>query len=159
MTNGARAADPLARIRRYLLALVTFGTVATTADLLLLAHYEDTKQLIPLTLNGLALLAIAWYLVGGTGNSIRLLQLVMTAFVLAGMVGVVLHYQGNLEFQLDIDPSQSHWTLFSKVMRAKAPPALAPGAMAQLGLLGLIYAYRHPALDQSSPSTTVDKGA
>ena len=27
-----------------------------------------------------------------------------------------------------------------------ATPALAPGALAQLGLLGLLYTYRHPAL-------------
>ena len=32
-------------------------------------------------------------------------------------------------------------------MRAKAPPVLASGIMVQFGLLGLVYAYRHPALD------------
>ena len=36
--------------------------------------------------------------------------------------------------------------LFWKAMAAKTPPALAPGAMTQLGLLGLAYAFRHPAL-------------
>jgi hypothetical protein len=39
--------------------------------------------------------------------------------------------------------------LFSKVMTGAAP-ALAPGAMVQLGLLGLIYTFRHPALEQQS---------
>ncbi len=29
-------------------------------------------------------------------------------------------------------------------MAAKTPPALAPGSMAQLGLIGLAYTYRHP---------------
>jgi hypothetical protein len=70
----------------------------------------------------------------------------MLFFLASAAIGVGLHYSGNLEFQLDIDPSQSRWELFKKVMHAKAPPAIAPGAMAQLGLLGLIYAYRHPAL-------------
>jgi hypothetical protein len=158
MTTGARGGDALATVRRLLLALVTFGTVATTVDLLLIAHYEDIRQLIPLTLNGLALLAVAWYLAGGGARSMRALQSVMAAFVLAGLVGVVLHYQGNLEFQLEIDPSQSAWTLFGKVMRAKAPPALAPGVMAQLGLLGLIFSYRHPALDRRMSTSTVDTG-
>jgi hypothetical protein len=31
-------------------------------------------------------------------------------------------------------------------MKAKAPPALAPASMIQLGLLGLLYTYRHPSL-------------
>ena len=63
------------------------------------------------------------------------------------MVGVVLHFRGNMSFQLDMDPAMAGWDLFSKVMHAKAPPALAPGAMVQLGLLGLIYTFRHPAIE------------
>jgi hypothetical protein len=35
----------------------------------------------------------------------------------------------------------STWELVEKVMRAKAPPVLAPGMMLQFGLLGLAYAY------------------
>jgi hypothetical protein len=154
MTSTARSSDPLATIRRFLLALVTFGVVATTVDLLLLAHYEDPGQLTPLVLNALAILAILWYLARGSEHSLRALQFVMAAFIVAGLVGVVLHYEGNLEFQLDMDPSQSRWTLFSKVMRAKAPPTLAPGIMAQLGLLGLVFSYRHPALDNPLSSSS-----
>lgn len=133
-------------VRRLLLALLTFGIVATAVDLILLDHYEDVRQTIPLALDAVAVVAIGWYAIGGGAASIRALQVVMVMFVIAGAVGVYLHYQGNLEFQLEISPDQEAWTLFWKVMRAKAPPALAPGAMAQLGLLGLIFAYRHPAL-------------
>jgi len=32
------------------------------------------------------------------------------------------------------------------VVEATAPPALSPGLLVQLGLLGLVYTYRHPAL-------------
>ena len=52
----------------------------------------------------------------------------MLLFVLAGAAGVVLHYRGNMAFQLEMDPSQSGWTLFNKVIRANAPPAMAPAA-------------------------------
>jgi hypothetical protein len=159
MTARAGTPDPFAPIRRLLLALVAFGTLATTTDLLLLGHYEDTPQLIPLALNSLAAVAMIWYLAGGAGRSVRVFQVVMLAFVAAGLVGVVLHYEGNLEFQLEIDPSQSRWTLFRKVMTAKAPPALAPGAMVQLGLLGLVSTYRHPALTPPPYSNAVDTGA
>jgi hypothetical protein len=37
------------------------------------------------------------------------------------------------------------WELFKEAMTG-ATPALAPGAMVQLGLIGLAWSYRHPAL-------------
>jgi len=62
--------------------------------------------------------------------------------IVSGGLGTVLHYRANMEFKLEMDPSMGGFALFSSVMRAKAPPALAPGNMALLGLLGLVCAYR-----------------
>jgi len=62
-------------------------------------------------------------------------------FALAGFAGVAAHFRGSAEFQLDLNPSMSMWELVEKVMRAKAPPLLAPGMMLQMGLLGLAYVY------------------
>lgn len=143
----------LAAIRRFLLALVILGVVMTTADLLLLGHHEDVSQQIPLALNALAIAIIVWHLTVRNRASVRAFQAIMLAFVLAALVGSYLHYRGNLDFQLEIDASQSGWELFGKVMRAKAPPALAPGAMAQVGLIGLIFAHRHPSLHRESDTT------
>jgi hypothetical protein len=42
---------------------------------------------------------------------------------------------------MEMDADQRRSEMFWKVLRAKSPPALAPGVMVQLGLLGLIYAY------------------
>jgi len=47
---------------------------------------------------------------------------------------------GNL-FSLSRDPTLAGWALFRAAISAKAPPLLAPGAMIQLGLLGLVYSY------------------
>jgi hypothetical protein len=55
----------------------------------------------------------------------------------------------NVEFQRDIDPSMGELALMRKAIRAKSPPALAPGAMIQLGLIGLTSTYRHPRLSRS----------
>ena len=55
---------------------------------------------------------------------------------------MVLHYRANMEFKLEMDPSLSGFALFSSVVRAKAPPALAPATLALLGLLGLTSAFR-----------------
>jgi hypothetical protein len=57
-----------------------------------------------------------------------------------------LHFQVNMEFQIEMDPALSGWPLFQKAILAKTPPALAPGSMIQLGLIGLAYTFRHPAL-------------
>jgi hypothetical protein len=137
--------DTTAVMRRLLLGVITLGLIGTATDLVLLEHYEDSKQLIPLFLIGMALLIIVVLLATGSAFVLRAFQLVMFVCVVAGGIGFVLHYNGNLEFQMDMDPTLSQWEYFKKVMHAKAPPALAPGVMAQLGLLGLVYSYRHPA--------------
>jgi len=75
----------------------------------------------------------------------QLRVIVMAIFVLAGFAGFVAHFDGSAEFQLDLDPSMTAWELVEKVLRAKAPPLLAPGMMLQLGLLGLAYVYSDPS--------------
>ncbi len=138
--------DSAATLRRVLLALLTFGLSGTAVELLLLGHYEDSWQIVPLFFLGCGLVVIAAHLMVGGSGSVRLLQVVMSMLIVAGLIGVVLHYRGNLEFQLEMDATQSRWQLFAKAIRAKTPPALAPGVLVQFGLLGWLYAYRHPAL-------------
>jgi hypothetical protein len=135
-----------------MLALLTFGLVAVGGELLALGHYEDSWQLVPLGLIALAVGVIAWLAVAGGAAAVRALRVAMLLLVAAGGLGIALHYRGNVEFQLDVNPDVSGLALLLKVLHAKAPPALAPGVMAQLGLLGLIYTYRHPAL-QSAPES------
>jgi hypothetical protein len=135
-------------LRWLLFGLLTAGLLVTGVDLMLLDHHEDVWQSIPLILIGTALLVILWHAVSRDATSLRALQVVMVLFVVAAGTGIVLHYRGNLEFQIEMDPTQSGWELFNKVIRAKAPPAAAPSVMAQLGLIGLIYTFRHPALQR-----------
>jgi hypothetical protein len=136
-------------LRRLLLALVAFGLVGTATELVLLKHYEEFWQIAPLVLLAAALVSVVAEATIGSARTLRILRLVMGLLIVAGVAGVVLHYRGNLEFQADMDPTASQWELFKKVIRAKAPPALAPGSMMQLGLLGLIYSYRHPSLSRT----------
>jgi hypothetical protein len=133
-----------AQLRRLVLALFCFGTIGTGTELIALGHYEDQWQLAPLFVLSLALTAAV--LQASTGNplALRLLRAVALVMLLTGLAGVFLHYRGNLEFQLETYPDLSGWELFKKIVHAKAPPALAPGVVAQLGLLGLIYCFRHP---------------
>ena len=143
-------ADPSLAIRRFLLAVIVLGLVGTGTELILLTHYEDSAQLVPLFFIALTLVVIAGHVTVGGSGTVLLLRVMMGFLVAAGALGVVLHYQGSMEFQLEMDPTVSGWALFTKVLHAKAPPTLAPGVMAQLGLIGLVYTYRHPAVRSSS---------
>ena len=139
--------SPLPSIRRWLLAVLAFELVGTLVELLLLQHFEGTLQWIPLVLIVLTLLLIGWHALRPQAANLRALQAAMGVLALAGMVGVGLHLQGAAEFQLEMDPSQPRWDVFKKALHAQAPPALAPGVMLQMGLLGLIYAYRYSPME------------
>ena len=136
----------LSPVRRALFAVLIFGLLGTGIELILIQHYEDTLQFVPIIVVAGAIAVALWHGLTRNAASVRVLQGTMALFIIAGGVGAGLHYRGGAQFQAELDPSQSHWQVFKKVMRAKAPPVLASGIMVQLGLVGLVYAYRHPAL-------------
>jgi hypothetical protein len=144
----ALAAQPLATLRRLLLALVAFGLVGLAVELVLLEHFEDAVMFVPFAALGVALAAVALDATSTTPTTAWIMRTAMALLIGCGIAGVALHYQGSREFQLEMDPAMARWELFWKVMHMKAPPTLAPGAMVQLGLLGLVSTYRHPAFAQ-----------
>jgi hypothetical protein len=132
--------------RRIMLAILVIGVVGIMAELLLLNHIEHWEQWIPLGLGAATLLLSVAVVVKPTTATIRLFQALMVLLIISGAVGIYLHYGATTEFQLEMDPTLRGFALFKKAIVAKAPPALAPGAMTQLGLIGLAYTFRHPAL-------------
>lgn len=143
------------RVRQALLAILAIGIVGTGVELLLLKHTEDWWQWAPIVMLGAALIvnvAVALKPVAGT---LRALQGLMLLFVVTGVVGTWLHYAGNVEWELERMASLSGLELFRSAIMG-ATPTLAPGTMVQLGLIGLLYTYRHPALSRnpSPPNTT-----
>jgi hypothetical protein len=150
--NGNRPSVPasaqdrtLATLRTLLLAILLFGMIGTGMELILTGHDEDLWQWIPIVLLGLAVLTTVGVLVTGNRQApgiTRWFRTVMVLLILSGALGSVLHYQANREFKLEMDPSLSGLALFSSVIRAKAPPSLAPGTMVLLGLVGLASAFR-----------------
>jgi len=133
-------------MRAVLLVILLFGLVGSGAELLLLNHWEGWLQWIPLVLIFLSFVALGWHAIQANRASTRAIQGTMVAFIVAGLAGVYFHYRGSVEFKLESNPSLTGWPLFWEAIRSKTPPALAPGVMIQLGLIGLAYTYRHPAL-------------
>jgi hypothetical protein len=163
---GARrvGADGVELLRRWVLGVLVLGLAGTGTELVLLEHYEQPLQFVPLVLIVAAVAAIIWQVARNDAASLRALEIIMALFVLAGFAGVAAHFHGSAEFQLDLNPSMTALELVEKVMRAKAPPLLAPGMMLQMGLLGLAYVYsdvrnraRILRLFGSKPEKTLEK--
>lgn len=146
MTPSIESATTLRALRRVLLGILLLGMAGTATELLLLKHDEDATQLIPLILLGCGFAAVAWNALARTRLSLVALQILMVLFIASGALGIVFHYQANVEFQLEVDEQLAGSKLLWAVLQAKTPPALAPAVMAQLGLIGLAYAYRYPAV-------------
>jgi hypothetical protein len=152
-------ATTLAALRRILLAIFILGSMGAGAELLLIGHTEDKWQWTPLLLILLGLMALVLHAVVRRAATMRIFQAIMTLFILSGILGIWLHYQGKVEFKLETNPDLGGMELFWETIKgATVPPVLAPGAMTLLGSLGLAYAYRRPALITSTEkieSTTI----
>jgi len=154
----SNAETTLGALRRILLGTFLLSIVGTACELLLVGHVEDVWQLVPLILFGLSIVVLAWERLGGGARSIRAHQGLMILFVASGVAGLALHYKANVEFELEMYPDMAGFALFWKAIQGASPPSLAPGAMVALGLLGLAYAYHHPALASSSARRTNPTG-
>jgi hypothetical protein len=130
----------LETLRGWILAVMVLGLAGTVVELVLLSHYEQPVQMIPVALIALSIVTLAWHLLSHNALSLKALMLIMALFLVAGLGGFVAHFHGSAEFALELDPDIGGWDLFLKVIHAKAPPLLAPGMMLQLGLLGFAYA-------------------
>jgi hypothetical protein len=136
-------------LSQMILAIVLLGIVGLIAELLLLEHFDSATQLIPLISLGAGLATTIAAARRPTPVTLRVFSVVMIVFVLAGILGLVLHFKGNVEWALERHPDLGRMTLIWEALTG-ATPALAPGALAQVGLLGLAWSYRHPALRPDS---------
>jgi hypothetical protein len=143
-------------LRQMILGLVLLGIIGLIAELLLQEHFESATQIIPLACLGAGLATTILVARSSTHSTLRLFTFMMIVFVAAGVLGLVLHFKGNMEWALERQPELSGMTLVWKSLTG-ATPALAPGALAQLGLLGLAWSYRHPALRHGSGNMEIDK--
>ena len=131
----------LALWQKVLFGIVLFSSAGTLLELLLLEHTEELYQLIPVVLLGITVLASALVLALPRPVVINGFRIVMLACLVSAAVGILLHYQGNTEFALERHPKMRGWELFKEAMMG-ATPALAPGTMGQLALIGLLATFR-----------------
>ncbi len=149
MGNGYRSRMLLlTRIRGALAAIFLFGALGTGTELLLLDHTESASQWFPLILLAAGALGITTLWARPSRTAVHLVRILMAALIFSGFLGIWFHYRGSAEFQAELKPSLTGFDLFWKALRSKAPPALAPGVMMQLGLIGILMTVRHPELSR-----------
>ena len=139
--------EPVPVERRVLLAVhsalwwvLVLGLVGLEIELLLLKHTDGIWQIIPLVLLGAGLLLAPWYYRSRSAGAVVGLWGVMAVFIASGVAGTVLHYQGNVVYEQESNPGLTGRELYQAAVQGSTP-TLAPGAMIQLGLLGLVVAF------------------
>ena len=135
-------------VRRLLLGVLILGLVGATIDLLLLEHTESFWQWIPLVALAAALGAAVLCLAAPSAPGIRFLVWTMALNLAMGLAGLVLHYEGNVEFELEMYPTRGGFELIWEALKG-ATPTLAPGSLILIGLVGGVACYGHPALGRS----------
>ena len=122
-------------LSRLLLAIWVFGLLGVAAELVLLEHYEDVKQVIPFAVIALSAVVGAWMAFRPGPAAARAFRLMIGLLALSGVLGVVFHYWGNLEFERERDATLSGLPLIWEVLTG-ATPALAPGTMVLFAFIG-----------------------
>ncbi len=120
-------------------------------------HTDGFWQRVPLFLIILPLGVLCWAALRPGPLIMRVFQGTMLLVGLSGLVGCVLHYQGNMEFELEMHPSRKGIELFWESITG-ATPSLAPGMMMTRGLVGLAYSYRNPRLGRPRGRASEDHG-
>ena len=139
------AAATLAVLRRRLLFTLLIGMLGMGTELLFIGHIDGAFQLTPLTLIAAGLVATCWCVAAPGRLAARTVQTLMVLFIVSGLLGVVLHVRGNIEFARETYPDMTRAEFMRRTL-AGATPVLAPGSMLLLGLVGLALMYHHPAL-------------
>jgi hypothetical protein len=141
-------------LRSLLLGLLAFGAFGLVLELLLLSHWESLTMAIPFVALAAVILFVAAFFRHGPlpGAGLRLFRGTMSVVVLTGVVGIGLHLYGNVAFEREMDPDAELSALLWKGLRGGVP-VLAPGAMVQLGLLGLVLSWFRPVRDARAPDS------
>ena len=126
------------KIKKWLFVILAFNIIGIGTELILLEHTEDFWQWIPLVLLAISSITISWDFFFNSRWSTLIIKANMFLLIGSGAVGIWMHYSGNVEFELEMYPSLKGPGLFLESLKG-ATPALAPGIMMAIGMLGLVY--------------------
>lgn len=126
------------KLNQVLFTALVFGFFGCVLELYLLKHYESILQSIPLVCIGLAIACLLILRYKLNKNLLRTFNFLMISIACSGILGAFLHLRANYEFEKEMRPSASAFDVFSESFSG-ALPALAPGSMVILALIGYSY--------------------
>ena len=138
--------ESLALLRRGLLVLLLVGMVGLFGELVLMDHYKDARENFPFGLLFLTVIVTSWHWYSESRMSLRWFQAVMLLLIVVAPVGICYHLRLNYAMARQLEPLAKGLDLWIKAFKGDAP-MIAPASFLQFGLLGLLYGYKHPALD------------
>lgn len=128
-------------------AVLVLALVGTVTELGLLGHFEDPWQWAPIVVLILCLSLTLIHFFAPRPLIRKLLRISMILCILTGIAGLFLHLKGNFEFELEMYKNLSIFSLLLRSLRG-AFPALAPGSMIYIGLLGWITVLIQPPVSK-----------
>ena len=143
-------------LRVLLVGLVLLASLGLAAELALLEHYGTFLRTLPFGVLALALGSGAAFAYRPGRSAVRVFRATMALLIATGLAGVWLHYDENAAFERELNPDATGFELVWLAVRG-ATPLLAPGAMVQLGLLGLIAAYSQHVLRRVAAAAEDDE--
>jgi FtsH-binding integral membrane protein len=149
MTNRHPESQILATVRKILLVTSVASMAGAAVELILLNHLTPLLQLIPVMLIALGLGSLLWYGISRNTTSMRIFQGTMFLCVISGFLGIVVHIAFSAADATKKDKTLHGMNLLHAALTGVAP-ALAPGTMIEIGLVGLAYTYRHPVLEDAA---------
>ncbi|MEM8938907.1 MAG: hypothetical protein AAGC64_06135 [Bacteroidota bacterium] len=120
--------------QQYRMALLIFLIlhVGLILELILIGHYESFWQCFPLISLGFGLLSLFI-----NDKSLVLVKFFYLITMFSGVIGVFLHLKSNWEFELEMYPGMPTRKLLVESLSG-ALPALAPGTLIPIGLMGFL---------------------
>lgn len=146
-------------LRRALLALTGVALAGTTAELVIGRHWESAPQLIPFVVIALAAGALGLIAFARTRGAVSAARGICAVVLAASLFGVWEHIEGNehagaldqrTAATWETTPATQRFWLAASGGVGPSPP-LAPGVLAQAGLMLLAATLRHPALEAERP--------
>jgi len=101
-------------------------------ELILIGHYESFWQYFPLISLGLGIVSLTLL-----SRSLVLVKSFYLLTIFAGVLGVILHLKNNWEFETEMYPGMGTTDLILNSLTG-AIPALAPGTLIPIGLMGFL---------------------
>ena len=140
--------DVEARYRRFLLWVTAGLFLGTPLELWLTEHTGGWQQWIPFALCAVGLLTVASALWAPGRRTLLALRGTMGLIGVGAAYGVYLHLSHNIEFELEIRPSDGLGDVLWDALHG-ASPLLAPGILGLAALLGAAATFWHPALQRT----------